>query len=72
VDFDCPVTLGGVPVQPGDFILGDADGVVVIPQALAIDVLLEAEQVVADENEVRQRVRNKESVAELYMQFKRF
>jgi 4-hydroxy-4-methyl-2-oxoglutarate aldolase len=72
VDFDCPVTLGGVPVQPGDFILGDADGVVVIPQALAIDVLLEAEQIVADENEVRQRVRNKESVAELYMQFKRF
>lgn len=72
VDFDCPVTLGGVPVRPGDFILGDADGVVVIPQALAVDVLLEAEQVVADENEVRRRVRNKESVADLYMQFKRF
>ena len=72
VDFDCPVTLGGVPVQPGDFIVGDADGVVVVPKALAVEVLREAEQIVADESEVRRRVLNKESVADLYMQFKRF
>jgi regulator of RNase E activity RraA len=72
VDFDCPVTLGGIPVRPGDFVVGDADGVVVVPSDLAVDVLLEAEAVVTDENEVRRRVRNKESVAELYMQFKRF
>jgi regulator of RNase E activity RraA len=72
VDFDCPVTLGGVPVRPGDFIVGDADGVVVVPAELAVEVLLEAEQVVGEENEVRRRVLNKESVADLYMQFKRF
>jgi regulator of RNase E activity RraA len=72
VDFDCPVTLGGVPVRPGDFIVGDTDGVVVVPAALAVDVLLEAEQVVAEENEIRGRVRAGESVAGLYMQYKRF
>jgi regulator of RNase E activity RraA len=72
VDFDCPVTLGGVPVRPGDFIVGDADGVVVVPAALAVEVLLDAEQVVADENEIRGRVRAGESVAGLYMQYKRF
>lgn len=72
VDFDCPVTLGGVPVHPGDFIVGDADGVVVVPAALAVEVLLDAEQVVADENEIRGRVRAGESVAGLYMQYKRF
>ena len=72
VDFDCPVTLGGVSVRPGDFIVGDADGVVVVPAELVVEVLLEAEQVVAEENEVRRRVLNKESVADLYMQFKRF
>lgn len=72
VDFDCPVVLGGVPVRPGDFIVGDADGVVVVPSELAVEVLLEAEAVVNEENEVRRRVRNKESVANLYMQFKRF
>ena len=72
VDFDCPVTLGGVPVRPGDFVVGDADGVVVVPAALAVEVLLDAEQVVADENEIRGRVRAGESVAGLYMQYKRF
>lgn len=72
IDFDCAVTLGGVPVQPGDFIVGDADGVVVIPQALAVEILEEAEQIVAEEREVRRRVLNRESVADLYMRFKRF
>ncbi len=34
-----PVTCGGVTVTPGDIIVGDVDGVVVIPQAIAKDVL---------------------------------
>lgn len=29
-----PVTIGGVPVSSGDVIVGDADGVVVVPQAI--------------------------------------
>jgi regulator of RNase E activity RraA len=37
--FDHPVTLGGVTVRPGDFVLGDSDGVVVIPAEHALDVL---------------------------------
>lgn len=34
-----PVVLGGVQVCPGDIIVGDADGVVVVPQARAREVL---------------------------------
>ena len=29
---DVPIAIGGVSVQPGDYIVGDIDGVVVIPQ----------------------------------------
>jgi 4-hydroxy-4-methyl-2-oxoglutarate aldolase len=29
-----PITIGGVPVSPGDVVVGDADGVVVVPQAI--------------------------------------
>jgi regulator of RNase E activity RraA len=72
VDFDCAVTLGGVPVRPGDFVVGDSDGVVVVPKALVVDVLLEAEEVVKTETEIRRRVREGESVGDLYMQYKRF
>ena len=33
-----PITAGGVPVATGDLILGDADGVVVVPQARLVEV----------------------------------
>lgn len=72
VDFDCPVSIGGVPVAPGDFIVGDCDGVVVVPRDRVVEVLLEAEEVVKTETEIRQRVRDGQSVAKLYMEYKRF
>jgi 4-hydroxy-4-methyl-2-oxoglutarate aldolase len=49
-----PVSVGGVPVNPGDLIVGDADGVTVIPRADVPEVLVAAEKKAADE---RQRIR---------------
>lgn len=72
VDMQVPVVCGGVPVRPGDIIVGDADGVVVVPQEIAADVLVEAEKTVADESEIRERVRGGDKVGELYLQYKRF
>ncbi len=40
-DIETPVACGGVAVFPGDIIAGDADGVVVIPKALAAEVGLD-------------------------------
>jgi regulator of RNase E activity RraA len=42
VEFDTPVGLAGVPVYPGDVIVGNDEGVVVIPRHLADEVALEA------------------------------
>ncbi len=36
---DVPVICGGVRVAPGDLVFGDADGVVVVPQAVEAEVL---------------------------------
>jgi 4-hydroxy-4-methyl-2-oxoglutarate aldolase len=33
-----PITAGGVPVATGDLVLGDADGVVVVPQARLAEI----------------------------------
>lgn len=38
-----PVAVGGVVVRPGDYLFGDIDGVMVIPEASVDDVLLQAE-----------------------------
>lgn len=45
VAVDIPVTVGGVDVQPADFIVGDIDGVIVIPAGLIDDVIYLAEKV---------------------------
>lgn len=48
-----PVSFGGVPVLPGDVIIGDSDGVVVIPREQAEAVADAAEAVFADETKRR-------------------
>jgi regulator of RNase E activity RraA len=41
-DFQCPIGCGGVAVYPGDVIVGDGEGVVVIPAHLADEVAADA------------------------------
>jgi len=47
------ISFGGVPVLPGDIIIGDSDGIVIIPQAQAGVVAEAAEAVFADESNRR-------------------
>jgi regulator of RNase E activity RraA len=42
VDLNLPIACGGVPVYPGDVIVGDIDGVVVIPRHLADEIALDS------------------------------
>lgn len=42
VDLNVPIGCGGVPVYPGDVLVGDDDGVVVVPRELADEVAEEA------------------------------
>lgn len=52
-----PVVLGDVPIQPGDILVGDSDGVVVVPQVLARTVLDRLEAVRAAEQALEAKVR---------------
>jgi regulator of RNase E activity RraA len=54
---DVTIFVGGVEVAPGDWIVGDRDGVVVVPGAVVDAVLSEAEEKVATESEIREAVR---------------
>ena len=47
-------------MKPGDIILGDDDGVVVIPLEIAKDILKKAQKRQADEIIIRERFRNGE------------
>jgi 4-hydroxy-4-methyl-2-oxoglutarate aldolase len=67
-----PITVGTVRVEPGDWVVGDEDGVVVVPAAVAADVLVAAETKVATENSVRDAVRDGMSPLEAYERFGTF
>ena len=51
-----PISFGGIPVLPGDVVIGDSDGVVVIPREQAAVVAEAAEAVFADETNRRRAI----------------
>jgi regulator of RNase E activity RraA len=67
--WDEPAVVGGVTVEPGDVVVGDVDGVVVVPEAIAADVLREAESLADTENHVRDAVRAGEDPLDAYEEF---
>jgi regulator of RNase E activity RraA len=71
-DWGRPVTLGDVLVSPGDVVVGDLDGVVAVPRALAVPVLLECEALLDSENQVRDAVRKGMTPLRAYEKFKVF
>ena len=67
-----PVTIGRVRIEPGDWVVGDDDGVVVVPAAVVEDVLAEAERKAATENEIRAAVREGVKPLEAYERYGTF
>lgn len=67
-----PITIGRVRIEPGDWVVGDDDGVVVVPQAIADSVLVEAERKAATESEVRLAVRGGMTPLEAYERYGTF
>jgi len=53
---EIPVNISGMKVFPGDYIVGDDDGVVVVPQVKAIEVINRAMGVLEMENRVREEI----------------
>ena len=66
------IEIEGVSVVTGDYIVGDADGVAVIPRNLIETVLLEAEALVGTENLIRDAVRNGVKPLAAYDRFGKF
>lgn len=52
-----PVSIGGIPVAEGDFVVADGTGVVILPRARALEIVTEAERLAAREQEMAARLR---------------
>ncbi len=61
-----PITIDGVKIKNGDYILGDADGVVIIPAEALEETLRLAQKKAAGENTVRDDLANGMPVTEAF------
>jgi 3-hexulose-6-phosphate synthase / 6-phospho-3-hexuloisomerase len=52
-----PIIVGNQRVEPGDWVLGDGDGVVVLPRAIAVEYANRSMDVLERENRIRQEIR---------------
>jgi len=66
IEINVPIGCGDAPVFPGDVILGDGDGVIVIPAHLADEIADEAFEMTVFEDFVAEEVRKGRSILGLY------
>jgi regulator of RNase E activity RraA len=66
IDINVPIGCGDAPVFPGDVIVGDGEGVVVLPAHLADELADEAVEMTAFEDFVMEEVHNGRSILGLY------
>jgi len=52
-----PVTVGNLRVEPGDWLLGDDDGVVVLPRTIAVEYANRSMDVLERENRIREEIK---------------
>ncbi|HZE22325.1 MAG TPA: 3-hexulose-6-phosphate synthase [Desulfobaccales bacterium] len=52
-----PIRVGGLKVEPGDWVLGDDDGVALLPQKMAVEYANRAMDVLEKENRIREEIK---------------
>lgn len=70
--YGAPVDIGGVTISTGDFLLADRDGVVVVPRAIAEDVVTRTEEVVSTESDMRRALVGGMDPVEAYNTYGKF
>lgn len=63
--YQIPVRIGDTDIRPGDVILGDIDGVLVVPRTIAYQVLLRAEEIKSNETKIFGWVAEGQSIREI-------
>jgi len=66
IDINVPIGCGDVAVWPGDVVVGDAEGVIVIPADIADEVAAEATEMTVFEDFVQEKVLEGRSILGLY------
>ena len=69
-EIDVPIECAGVSIEPGDLIVGDADGVVVVPRAIEDEALTHAFAKVTGEDRTRDELAAGASLKEVFAKYR--
>jgi 4-hydroxy-4-methyl-2-oxoglutarate aldolase len=69
IDLDVPVEIDGVRFAPGDLVVADRDGIVVVPADVEVEVLRRAWNKVHAENVTRDAIRGGMKAGEVYAKY---
>lgn len=65
-DFEAPVRIGGVTVKNGDIVIGDNDGVIVLPADTLAEAVSKSDERVASEATILEEIRQGRSTLDIY------
>jgi 4-hydroxy-4-methyl-2-oxoglutarate aldolase len=68
-EYQVPIRIGDTVIHPNDFVIGDIDGVVIVPRAMILDVLTDAEDIQRRETGMREEMRSGLSVTDAYARY---
>jgi 4-hydroxy-4-methyl-2-oxoglutarate aldolase len=72
IEWQKSIRIGTVTINPGDYVFGDIDGVVVIPQEMTVEVLLEGEKLFTTERKMQEALRGGMTIRAAYEKFGTF
>lgn len=70
-EINIPIRISGIDIKPGDYMVGDSDGVVVIPKEKAVDIANRAMDVFEKESRVREEIKRGGTISSV-MEIKRW
>ncbi len=68
-EYQVPIRIGETVIHPNDFVFGDLDGVVIVPQEVRLEVLIAAEDIHRRESGMREELRRGVPVKEAYLKY---
>lgn len=69
-EINAEITCGGKTVQPGDYIIGDDNGVIVVPKERSYEIARRALEVEKNENRVREEIKRGRTLSEIVELYK--
>jgi regulator of RNase E activity RraA len=69
VDYNIPVTIGGVEIAPGNLVFADLDGIIVIPRHVESEVIGKVLDRISTENVVRRELAEGKSMSDVWSRY---